>query len=138
MAEAAVNKKALAEAKNKAVEANIRILENFYSFLISFAFTHATFRLLQVWQEDPEVGEVSKVGSTVLYFTFLMTLVPFYQGMNRFLYASHVVRPLEKPNSRSSPLLFDIWAFLLMASLLFALGRFITDPVKFFIFGLFC
>lgn len=127
-----VDDAAYAIAKNKAVEANIRILENFYSFLISFALTQATYRMLLVWQGSAEVGEVSKAGSTILYATFVFTLVPFYQGMNRFLYATHVVRPLEKPNARYSPLLFDIWAFLLMSSILFALGYYITDPVKFF------
>lgn len=127
-----VDREALEAANNKAVEANIRILENFYSFLVSFALTQATYRLLQVWQGDASIGEVSKIGSTVLYATFLMTLVPFYQGMNRFLYANHVVRPLEKPNQRTSPLLFDIWAFLIMASILFSLGSFITSPTTFF------
>jgi hypothetical protein len=120
---------AVKAAKNKAVEANIRILENFYSFLISFALTQATLKLILTWQ----AGENwHALGASILYASFLMTLVPFYQGMNRFLYETHVVRPLDKPDARSSPLLFDIWAFILMASLLFVMGWSIVSPYIFF------
>ena len=124
-----VDEEAVKAAKNKAVEASIKTLENFYSFLISFALTQGTLKLLLTWQSDQSWRSV---GATVLYVSFLITLVPFYQGMNRFLFETHVVRPLEKPAARSSPMLFDIWAFLLMASLLFVMGWSITSPYIFF------
>ena len=124
-----VDAEAVKGAKNKAVEASIRILENFYSFLVSFALTQATLKLILTWQANQDWHAL---GASVLYASFLMTLVPFYQGMNRFLYETHVVRPLEKPEARSSPLLFDVWAFILMASLLFVMGWSITSPYVFF------
>lgn len=124
-----VDEEAVKAAKNKAVEASIRILENFYSFLISFALTQATLKLIQTWQSDQGVNAV---GASVLYASFLVTLVPFYQGMNRFLYETHVVRPLQKPKSRSSPMLFDIWAFILMSTFLFVMGWSIASPYIFF------
>lgn len=126
---ALVDGKAIEAAKAKAVEASIRTLENFYSFLISFALTQGTLQLLMTWQSE---RSWRSVGATVLYSSFLITLVPFYQGMNRFLYETHVVRPLQKPESRSSPMLLDIWAFILMASLLFVMGWSITSPFIFF------
>lgn len=126
---ASIDEEAVKAAKNKAVEASIRILENFYSFLISFALTQATYKLITSWQSEQGW---QAVGDSILYTSFLVTLVPFYQGMNRFLYETHVVRPLEKPTTRSSPLLFDIWAFILMASLLFVMGWSINSPYIFF------
>lgn len=128
--EATIDQAALTKAKNDAVAANIRILENFYSFLIGFGLTQATLKLADYWIEGGLSLEIA--GPTVLYVTLLVTIVPFYQGMNRFLYATHVVRPLQKPGSRSSPLLIDIYAFILMSCIIFAMGRFLEDPVMFF------
>ena len=121
---------ALKKAKDDAVAANIKILENFYSFLISFALTQATLKLADIWSDYGL--DVQVAGPSFLYLSLLVTIVPFYQGMNRFLYATHVVRPLEKPGSRSSPLLVDIYAFVFMSCIIFAMGRFLKDPVGFF------
>lgn len=120
----------LKKARDDAVAANIKILENFYSFLISFALTQATLKLADIWSSNG--WSMALIGPSVLYASLLVTIVPFYQGMNRFLYATHVVRPLEKPGSRSSPLLVDIYAFALMSCIIFAMGRFLTDPTAFF------
>ncbi|WP_315780324.1 MULTISPECIES: hypothetical protein [unclassified Bradyrhizobium] len=127
---AIVNTDALKKANDDAVAAYIKILENFYSFLISFALTQATMKLADGWIADGL--SVSTLGRGVLYVSLLITIVPFYQGMNRFLYQTHVVRPIEKPSSRSSPMLLDLYAFLLMSCILFAMGRFLDNPKTFF------
>jgi hypothetical protein len=124
------NYQALKKAKDDAVAANIKILENFYSFIISVALTQATMKLADGWIADGI--SVQTLGPGILYISLLMTIVPFYQGMSRFLYETHIVRPIEKPNSRSTPMLLDIYAFLLMSCLLFAMGRFLDNPVIFF------
>ena len=125
-----IDQPALKKAKDDAVSAHIKILENFYSFLISFALTQATMKLADGWITNG--FSLKMLGAAVLYISLLVTIVPFYQGMNRFLYATHVVRPIEKPGSRSSPMLLDIYAFLLMSCILFAMGRFLSDPTTFF------
>jgi hypothetical protein len=125
-----VNSLALKKAKDDAVAANIKILENFYSFIISFALTQATMKFADGWIADGI--SMHTLGRGILYISLLITIVPFYQGMSRFLYETHIVRPIEKPNSRSTPMLLDIYAFLLMSCLLFAMGRFLDDPVVFF------
>ena len=125
-----INDAALKKAKDDAVSAYIKILENFYSFLISFALTQATMKLIDGWILNGISADT--LGRGVLYASLLITIVPFYQGMNWFLYVTHVVRPIEKPDSRSSPMLLDIYAFLLMSCLLFAMGRFLDNPVTFF------
>jgi len=125
-----VDTPALKKAKDDAVSAHIKILENFYSFLISFALTQATMKLADGWIANGL--SIKMLGAGILYISLLVTIVPFYQGMNRFLYATHVVRPIEKPGSRSSPMLLDIYAFLLMSCILFAMGRFLSDPTTFF------
>lgn len=124
------NSEKVKKARNDAVAANIRVLENFYSFLVSFALTQATYQLVTTLSAGAETAQV--VGYMILYASFLLTIVPFYQGMNRFLYATHVVRPLEKPSSRSSPLLLDIYVFVIMSGLLFAMGRFLGNASTFF------
>jgi hypothetical protein len=121
---------ALKKAKDDAVLANIKILENFYSFLISFALTQATMKFSNGWITNGL--SINILGTAVLYISLLVTIVPFYQGMSRFLYATHVVRPIEKPGFRSSPMLLDIYAFLLMSCLLFSMGCFLDDPEMFF------
>lgn len=128
--EVEINKAELKRVTDAAVAANIKILENFFSFVIGFALTQATLKLVDAWTAASE-GALP-FGATVLYFALLITIVPFYQGMSRFLYATHVVRPLERPGSRSSPMLLDIWAFLLMSCIIFAMGRFLNDPIWFF------
>lgn len=125
-----VDEAALKKAKDDAVSANIKILENFYSFLISFALTQATMKLADSIISSGLSWEL--IGKAALYASLLVTIVPFYQGMNRFLYVTHVVRPIEKPGFRSSPMLLDIYAFLLMSSILFAMGRFLDNPIIFF------
>jgi hypothetical protein len=126
----AVDAATLKKAKDDTVAAHIKVLENFYSFLISFALTQATMKLADSWIEN---GVSTKMlGTGVLYISLLVTIVPFYQGMNRFFYETHVVRPIAKPGSRSSPMLLDIYAFLLMGCILFAMGRFLADPFTFF------
>ncbi|WP_315754455.1 hypothetical protein [Bradyrhizobium sp. SZCCHNRI2007] len=125
-----VDSVALKKASDDAVSAYIKVLENFYSFLISFALTQATMKFADGWIKDGLAA--STVGRGVLYLSLLVTIVPFYQGMNRFLYETHVVRPIGKPDSRSSPMLLDLYAFLLMSCILFAMGRFLDDPKSFF------
>jgi hypothetical protein len=121
---------ALKKAKDDAVAANIKILENFYSFIIGFALTQATMKLVDSWVANG--GGAEMLGASVLYASLLITIVPFYQGMNRFLYVTHVVRPIEKPEFRSSPMLLDIYAFLFMSCIIFAMGRFLNNPTTFF------
>jgi hypothetical protein len=125
-----VDDAALKRAKDGAAAANIKILENFYSFLISFALTQATMKLADGWIADGI--SMNTLGRGILYTSLLITIVPFYQGMSRFLYVTHVVRPVEKPDSRATPMLLDIYVFLLMSCLLFAMGRFLDHPITFF------
>ncbi len=130
MAERADTAAALKKSKDDAVAANIKILENFYSFVISFALTQATMRLVDSWTK--EGIDTTIFEQCVLYFALVITIVPFYQGMNRFLYVTHVIRPLEKPDFRSSPMLLDIYSFLVMSCIIFAMGRFLDNPRAFF------
>ena len=125
-----IDSAALKKAKDDAVAANIKILENLYSFLISLALTQATIKLV-----DTTISKgisLHFLDNFALYASLLATIVPFYQGMNRFLYETHVVRPLEKPDFKSSPMLLDIYSFLLMGSAIFAMGRFVDNPPNFF------
>jgi hypothetical protein len=120
----------LKKAQDDALSASIKVFENFYSFLISFAITQATLKIAIALDSIHRASDA--IGYVLLYIAFLATIVPFYQGMNRFLYSTHVVRPLEKPDSKASPLLLDIYAFLTMGCIIFLMGRYLDNPYKFF------
>jgi hypothetical protein len=125
--------KALKKAKDDAVAANIKILENFYSFLIGLAVTRATVELIEIWKvASLKTPPYAEIGATILFVSLMITIVPFYQGMNRFLYDSHVVRPLEYPESRTSPLFLDLNAFFILSGILLAMGQFLRDPHVYF------
>ncbi|MEC4591908.1 DUF1937 family protein [Nitrospirillum amazonense] len=127
---AQIDEKSLKKARDDSVSANIKVLENFYSFVISFALTQATMKFIDTCISSG--SNVDIYGELALYISILILIVPFYQGMNRFLYDTHVVRPIKKPNDPTSPILLDIYAFLLMSILIFSLGRFLDDPRVFF------
>ena len=55
------------------------------------------------------------------FFTFLLLLVPFFQGMNRYFYGTYAARPLRDGYQWS--LAFDAFAFLVVSSLFFFLSR---------------
>lgn len=125
--------KTLKKAREDAVAANIKILENFYSVLIGLAVTRATLSIIDTWKVakfDPI--PYPAIGATILFASLMITIVPFYQGMNRWLYDAHVVRPLEMPTAKRHPLFLDLNAFFLLSGILMAMGQFLDNVHVYF------
>lgn len=94
-------------------------LQKIYAVVIALAIAQAVQGLLK----DPVAGTLLAFGQILVglpaFVAFLVTLVPFWHGMNRHLDRCY----LEKKSAVvQGALLFDFATFLLEASLLFAAG----------------
>jgi hypothetical protein len=100
-------------------ERSVDSLQQIYAVVIALAIAQAIQSLLK----DPVAGMLLAFGQVVVglpaFVAFLVTLVPFWHGMNRHLDRCY----LEKKSAVvQGALLFDFVAFFLEASLLFAAG----------------
>ena len=118
------------EEIKKAAEKSIDTLQQFYSTIVALAVGAWLSTLIQLLQ--PAVGnndtEHSWKVAAVISIAFLSTIVPFYHGMNRHLYKSHVQQFDTKAQRHPIWLLIDIFAFILEAGLLFSMGRNVDKP----------
>lgn len=119
----------LEQAENDAVRENVGTLETLYTLIIGLALTHATYQISEAWGQ---LSTIESASAVILYTSFLFTIIPFYQGMGRFLYETHVVRPLRKPGAHESPMLLDTLAFVALSILFFVLGGQMSNVHMFF------
>ena len=116
------------------LERSVDSLERIFAFIVALAVTDA----IKATFVDKNAGTLilSWPAATLLpaFLAFLVTIVPFYHGMNRHLDECYIRRtpPAE------GALLFDFIVFFIEASLLFAitasLGR--TDLISFVFLGI--
>jgi len=100
-------------------ERSVDSLQQIYAVVIALAISQAIQSLLK----DPVTGTVLDRAQIIVALpglvAFLVTLVPFWHGMNRHLDRCY----LEKKNSvKHGALLLDFVTFFIEASLLFAAG----------------
>lgn len=100
-------------------ERSVDSLQQIYAVVIALAIAQAIQSLLK----DPVAGTLFAFGQILIglpaFVAFLMTLVPFWHGMNRHLDRCY----LEKKSAVvQGALLFDFATFFIEASLLFAAG----------------
>jgi hypothetical protein len=100
-------------------ERSVDSLQQIYAVVIALAIAQAVQGLLR----DPIHGTVlsfSEIAAGVAAFVaFMVTLVPFWHGMNRHLDRCYMEK---KGVVRQGALLMDFVAFFFEASLLFAVG----------------
>jgi hypothetical protein len=111
-------------------ERSVDSLENIYAVVIALAIAQAVQSLLR----DPIRGTLLDRGEifTALpaFIAFLVTLVPFWHGMNRHLDRCY----LEKKSAVvQGAILFDFTTFILEASLLFATAWSLRSGINSFI-----
>jgi hypothetical protein len=118
------------EAEHHLKERSVDSLEQIYSVVIALAIAQAIESLLK----DPARGallEPSQVRDGLPAFVaILVTLVPFWHGMNRHLDRCYVEK---KTAVVRGAVLFDFWAFCVEASLLFAAGWSLRSGIHSFI-----
>lgn len=112
-------------------ERSVDSLEQIYAVVIALAISQAIQSLLK----DPVSGRVLdldqvRIGLPPLV-AFLVTLVPFWHGMNRHLDRCYLEK---KSDVRQGALLLDFVTFFVEASLLFAAGWSLRSGVHSFIY----
>lgn len=117
--------KALEEAK----EDSIHTLQQLYSVIVALALTHAILKLGEIWPSIQSTEHRLKIAA--ISVAFLSTIVPFYHGMNRHLYETHIRNSETGKHGHPIPLLIDIFVFILESGFLFAMGRTLDSPTNF-------
>jgi hypothetical protein len=113
----------------KAKKDSIHTLQQLYSVVVALALTHAMLKLGEIWPTLHSTEHILKV--TAIGIAFLSTIVPFYHGMNRHLYETHIRNSETGEHGHPIPLLIDIFVFILESGLLFAMGRTLDSPTNF-------
>ncbi|MEP5937349.1 MAG: DUF1937 family protein [Erythrobacter sp.] len=116
------------ESEKSAIDA----LQKFYSVIVAAAFSGAVLKSLELFSEG--AWTIEKTSQTVLFMSFLVTIVPFYHGMERHLFESHINKqhPEWGDGGKASPLLGDVFIFMILGAILFAMGRFTDRPDTFY------
>jgi hypothetical protein len=120
---------------NKVIERSVDSVSTIYAIVIALALTQSIQTLIA---RDPNGGadlSLSKfLTGAPAFLAFLVTLVPFWHGMNRHLDRCY----LEKPDTPvQGALLIDFGVFFVEASLLFVSGWSLrTGLVSFYSLGL--
>jgi hypothetical protein len=117
------------DAQKSAIDA----LQKFYSIIVAAAFTGSLLKFLDTTSNADSVTKIFE--TSVLFAAFVATIVPFYHGMERYLFETHIARRdiYYERGGKPSPLLFDVFAFIVLGGILFAMGRNISDPFSFLV-----
>jgi hypothetical protein len=111
-------------------ERSVDSLEQIYAVVIALAIAQA----VEVLLKDPARGVVLQCGQILVglpaFVAFLVTLVPFWHGMNRHLDRCYLEK---KTGVVQGALLADFATFFLEASLLFAAGWSLRSGIYSFI-----
>lgn len=106
-------------AQKSAIDA----LQKFYSLIVAAAFTAGVLKFIQGFSISN--WDIAQTNETFLFIAFVSTVIPFYHGMERHLFETHIARnDIDWGHKgKPSPLLMDIMAFMAMGALFVAMGR---------------
>lgn len=117
------------DEKEKQWKATVETLQRFYSVIVAIALTSGLAKLIASLEDaDSYLTDISLVALSI---ALLSTIIPFYHGMERHLYITHILQPKLGEGGRPIPLLVDILAFILEGGILFAMGRKLDQPIVF-------
>ena len=107
----------------RSLERSVDSLERIFAFIVALAVTDAIRVTFLGGSQNPTLRWPT---ATVFaaFLAFLVTIVPFYHGMNRHLEECYIRR---EPRAEGA-LLFDFVFFFVEASLLFAITASLRDP----------
>lgn len=114
-------------AQKSAIDA----LQKFYGLIVAIAFTGGVKKFIDSFQMSG--WDANQISETLLFMAFVATIVPFYHGMERHLFETHVARNDINwgKNGRPSNILLDIFTFMIEGALLFSIGQNIDAPKTF-------
>ena len=114
------------EAEQAEWKSTVETLQRFYSFIVALALTNGLLNLVSSWAKANSTS--AYVSLVAITLAFLVTAVPFFHGMERHLYTTHILNPDLGPGGRPTPLLLDIFSFIFEGSILFLMGSNLGDP----------
>jgi hypothetical protein len=107
-------------------KATVETLQKFYSVIVALALTGGLVNLISSWGNAETIA--SHVSIIAIALSFLVTIVPFFHGMERHLYKTHITYPELGAGGKPTPLLVDIFTFIIEGSILFMMGSNLNDP----------
>lgn len=129
--EIAMNEEAQKEEMTKVIEESIKTLQQFYATIVAVALASGVSKLVDSIEKAKDTQQVLIIVS--ISVAFISTIVPFYHGMNRHLYETHIRKSNTGAGGHPIPLLVDIFGFIFESGLLFAMGRSLDNPQLFLI-----
>jgi len=106
---------------SKAIERSVDGVARIYAIVVGLALAESikTFIARDPFSGNPDLSAAKLLSATPALIAFVVTLVPFWHGMNRHLDRCY----LERPGAiKYRALLFDFSVFFLEAGLLFLAG----------------
>jgi hypothetical protein len=118
--------------REKILERTVDGLQKVYAVVVALALGQAIRGLVTSPRADT-LATFSEVLARIPPFgAFLVTLVPFFHGMNRHLDRCYLDRSIAFP--RWGAFLFDFCVFFVQSSLLFLIALSLSDPPRAFLF----
>jgi hypothetical protein len=117
------------EEKEEQWGTTVETLQRFYSVIIAIALTSGLAKLILSLEDS--ASYLMDIGLVALSVALLSTIIPFYHGMERHLYITHILRPKLGAGGKPIPLLVDVLAFIVEGGILFAMGRKLDQPIVF-------
>jgi hypothetical protein len=111
----------------RAIERSVDSLDRIYAVIIALAITQAILTTFIDPATDRLLLDRSTLLALPMLLAFLVTVVPFYHGMNRHLDRSYVERADTAPHGA---LLLDFIVFFFEAGLLFAFAASLRDGYR--------
>lgn len=116
---------------DKIVERSVDGLQKLYAVVMALAISQATMNFLRDRQDLSALRTPAAAVDLTVLGALLLTIVPFYHGMNRHLERSYLERDA---GTRHSALLLDFSAFFLESFLLFAVSWSVRQASQAFLF----
>lgn len=118
-------------APTKATERSVNTIQGIYAVIIALAISEAAQALLTGPNSHVDVQKAWLLSGAPAFIAFLVTLVPFWHGMNRHLDRCYLEKA-EDVKRWAIPI--DFFVFLLEAAVLFAAGLSLRSGIDTFIF----
>lgn len=128
-----------AELDGPALTLSVQSLQKVYAFIIALAVGNSLTKLLiDPRTQAPDMNRLLTEGG-LLFLSFMVTLVPFFHGMNRHLDDVYVFGVMPKtprhprPTPRPHAIMLDLFIFILEAGLLYLMASAVLDTQSFFL-----
>jgi hypothetical protein len=122
----------------KAMERSVDSLQKLYAVVVALAIGQGIMALAIADRASNTFRDWSDLRTRLPGFlAFIVTLVPFFHGMNRHLDRYYLqTAESQPPKTRAGPgvLLFDFFVFFAMSSLLFLVAMSVSEPIRAFMF----